>query len=157
MAADPSKKKATCLKIAIIVLAVLVVLVIAIFLLVSTAVSAPRKASEDFLAKLSDNQVEQAYNSASGQFKQEVSTDQFKTFLEQFPILTKVKTSNFDSINVENNSTARVSGIIATADGEVSPVELNLVNENDTWHVLNLNLNPQKFDSNPANNAKEAF
>ena len=135
-------KKRNWLKILGIAAIVLVVFVAGIIALVFSMGAAPMKASEKFLTQLSSNQVDQAYESASIQFKQTVTRDKFDEFLQAFPIVTKVKTPSFNAFNIENNTLATVSGTVTATDGQVSPITLQLVNENNEWRVLNFDLNP---------------
>jgi hypothetical protein len=104
--------------------------------------SAPMKASEQFLGLLSSNQIDQAYDSTSIQFRDAVSKDTFQAFLEQYPILKKEKKTSFTAFNVQNNTQATVGGTMTAADGQISPVSIQLVNENEQWRVLNIDLNP---------------
>lgn len=135
-------KKRNWLKILGIAAIVLVVFVAGIIALVFSMGAAPMKASEKFLTELSSNQVDQAYESASIQFKQTVTRDKFDEFLAAYPVVTKVKTPSFNSFSIENNTLATVSGTVTATDGQVSPITLQLVNENNEWRVLNFDLNP---------------
>ena len=138
---DSTLKKHNWLKIIGLSVLGFVVFVIAIIALVFQAGSAPMKASETFLMQLSSNQIEPAYESASIQFKQSVTKGKFLEFITSYPVLTRVEKSSFNSFNIQNDSFATVSGIIKATDGQISPINLQLVNENGAWRVLNLDLN----------------
>ncbi len=135
-------KKRNWLKILGIAAITLVVFAAGIVALVFSMGAAPMKASEKFLTELSSNRVDQAYESASIQFKQTVTREKFNEFLAAYPVVTKVKTPSFNSFSIENNTLATVSGTVTATDGQVSPITLQLVNENNEWRVLNFDLNP---------------
>ncbi len=147
-----SPKKTNWLKIILIAVAALIIFVAGIIALVFSVGSPALKASETFVVQLSSNQVDTAYDSASLQFKQVVTKEQFNAFLEQFPVLKKVQKVSFNSFTIENNF-ANVSGSITATDGQVSPINLQLVNENDQWRVLNLDLMPKAPEQNAGGNS----
>ncbi len=124
----------------------LIAMVAGIIALVFWAGGPTLKTGETFLTQLSSNQVDTAYDSGSIEFKNTVSKEQFNGFLVQFPVLTKVKSTSFNSFSIENNF-ATISGTITATDGQVAPITMQLVNENGQWRVLNLDLNPPAPDT----------
>lgn len=94
------------------------------------------QSGETFLMMLSAGKTDMAYESAAIQFKQEVSRETFDAFLKEFPIATKVKTVSFNQFSIENDIFASISGTITATDGQVSPIYMDLVKENDGWRVL---------------------
>jgi len=93
------------------------------------------KAGELFLTQLSSGKVDQAYESAAIKFKETVSKDVFNSFLKDYPIATKVKSVSFNSFSIENG-TADLQGTVTGTDGQVSPVNMRLLDENNAWRVL---------------------
>jgi hypothetical protein len=134
-------KKNIVLMVVLIVIGVFIALGIGIFALVFSIGSPALKASDTFVMQLSGNQVDSAYDSTSSLFKKTVSKDQFNGFLEQYPVLKNIKTTSFTSFSIVNDQ-ATVSGTMKTGDGLGSPITLNLVNEDGTWKVLSMDLNP---------------
>lgn len=148
--ADPQSstpKKRNWLKIILIAALGLFAFVAIIITFVFSLGSAPMKAGENFLKQLSSNQVREAYASASIQFQQSITEEQFNEFLAAFPVLTKMETVSFSAFEIENNVLATVRGTITGTDGQVAPITMQLVNENDQWRVLNLDLNPPPSSS----------
>jgi hypothetical protein len=135
-------RKTNWLKIIGLAILVFVLGIVGIIALVFQLGSAPMKAGSDFLTLLASGKTAEAYQSASIQFKQAVPEDDFQYFLESYPILTRVKTPSFNSFSVENNTFATISGTLTGTDGQVSPISIQLVNENEAWRVLNVDLNP---------------
>jgi len=74
-------------------------------------------------------------------FLTQLSSGQFDAYLANFPVLGKVKSTSFSSFKIENNF-GQAAGTITAADGQVSPIAMQFVNENGAWKVLSLDLNP---------------
>jgi flagellar basal body-associated protein FliL len=142
---QPAKKSNALLIVSISV--VVFVAMIAGFINMILSLGSPTmKASDLFLSQVAAGQIDMAYESASIQFKQEVSKADFAGFLDKHPMLKKFKSSSFNSFNIQNNF-ATVSGTITATDGQVSPIEVNLINENGAWHVEAVNLNPAAVEN----------
>ncbi len=105
------------------------------------ATSAPADEAQTFVNLISADQLEDAYDRTANQFKEVVSKDQFEEFVAQYTVLTSPSTTSFNYRSVENNL-ATMQGTITAQDGTVSPITVQLVQENDTWKVLNIDLNP---------------
>jgi len=140
-------KQNNVLKVIGIALGLFVLAVAGIIYMVFQLGSAPIKAGGEFLEKLSTGKTSEAYQSASLQFKQSVSEEDFQLFLESYPVLTRVQDTSFNSFQIENKF-ASISGIITATDGQVSPVTIQLVDENNGWKVLNIDLNPPTSSPN---------
>ena len=134
-------KKRNWIKIVIIAVVVFIAFA-ALIISCAFSMGAPvMKSGEVFLTQLSSGQVDQAYESAAAEFKQTVSREQFDAYLANFPVLGKVKSTSFSSFKIENNF-GQAAGTITAADGQVSPIAMQFVNENGAWKVLSLDLNP---------------
>ena len=145
-------KKRNWLKIILIAVVVFIAFVALIIGCVFSMGAPVMKSGEQFLTQLSSGQVDQAYESAAIQFKQTVSRDQFDQFLAGYPVMTKVKSASFNSFNIENNNFGTISGTITATDGQVSPITMQLVNENGGWKVLNMDLNPPAANTESTGN-----
>lgn len=143
-------RKTNWLKIIGLAILVFVLGIVGIIAMVFQLGSAPMKAGSDFLTLLASGKTAEAYQSASIQFKQTVQEDDFEYFLESYPILTRVKTPSFNSFSIENNTFAIITGTLTGTDGQVSPISMQLVNENEAWRVLNVDLNPPAREKDTA-------
>ena len=92
------------------------------------------------LAALRTGNIEAAYGETSKAFRESTSIDDFRRFLENYPILTKIEDHSFTGRKVENGL-GFLSGKLMTKEGGVQPVEYRLVKENDAWKILGIDLN----------------
>ncbi len=141
--ANKSEVKGTgnVVKIIAIVVGVIIVFVSGIIMLVFSMLSGVTDASNTFMDALKQGNPGIAYESTSEGFKEQGSSDDFETFVSGNPILKDIESYSFSSYNMVNDyGSAR--GTITAKDGQVSPVMLELVKENDEWKVLNIDLNP---------------
>jgi hypothetical protein len=92
------------------------------------------------LAALKAGNIEAAYAETSEAFHQATPVDKFTAFVEQFPMLKNVASHSFSSRSVENG-VGKVSGTLTSPTGGVTPVEYQLVKENEAWKILYISLN----------------
>jgi hypothetical protein len=92
------------------------------------------------LAALKAGNIEAAYAETSEAFHQATPPDKFTAFVDQFPMLRDVASHSFSSRSVEN-SVGKVSGTLTSSTGGVTPVEYQLVKENEAWKILYISLN----------------
>ena len=141
--AQSKPKKRRWLKILIIVIAAFVVLIVIAVAASYSATAAPRKATSEFFSMLSSGQVDQAYESTAGMFKQATNKGDFASVVNQFPILASGAQTTFSSWEVKTDgavTTAQLGGSITGADGTVMPLSVQLIKEQDTWKVLGFEL-----------------
>lgn len=81
--------------------------------------------------------IQSAYGETSQAFRESTSFDDFRKFVENYPILTKIEEHTFSERKVENG-VGYLSGKLITKDGGVQPVEYRLVKENDEWKILGI-------------------
>lgn len=98
--------------------------------------------ADRFFADLRSGQTERAYYETATQFQQTVTLSTFIEFMEQNPMLSHSEKAAFSYSSVQG-SVGLLNGTLTSAAGEVSPIAVQLVLENDEWKVLNLNLNPE--------------
>lgn len=134
-------KKRNWIKIILIAVAIFIGFVALIIGCVFSMGGPVMKSGESFLMMITAGKTDLAYESAAIQFKEEVSRETFDAFLAEYPILTKVKSVSFNQFSIENDVLASLSGTIVGTDGQVSPINMSLVKENDGWRVLYLDLN----------------
>ena len=92
------------------------------------------------LAALKAGNIEAAYAETSEAFHQATPIDKFTAFVGQFPMLKDVASHSFSSRSVENG-VGKVSGTLTSSTGGVTPVEYQLVKENEAWKILYISLN----------------
>ncbi|HLB59259.1 MAG TPA: DUF4864 domain-containing protein [Bdellovibrionota bacterium] len=146
----PPKKKNKVLKYFLIFVAVIAVIAAIAIVGAMLATQKPTKIAKSFLDHLSAQQLEEAYNLTSSQFKQTVPPQAFVDFLKKYPILTTPSHVAFDQRSREG-SVATVSGKITATSGESAPVTMTIVKEQDEWRVMNLSLNPEDVPRGVAN------
>ena len=83
--------------------------------------------------------IEAAYAETSIAFQQNTSIEQYKAFIERYPVLKNIADYSFSSRAVENGL-GTLKGTLTTTDGGVVPIEFKLVKENDQWKILGLSL-----------------
>lgn len=129
------------LKIIAIVAGVIVVFVAGIIMLVFSVLSGVTGASGEFMDALKNDAPGLAYEMSSTEFKEQGTSEQFEEFVKSNAILADIESYSLNSFNMENNyGTAR--GTITSKSGSVSPVLIELVNENGKWLVSGISLNP---------------
>ncbi|MFC2074735.1 DUF4864 domain-containing protein [Bdellovibrionota bacterium] len=142
MEAKRPKKKRRVLRFFAWAAGCLVVIVAITLFIAMAATSKPTKVARNFLGDLSDQQLEQAYNLTSSQFKASVPPEQFVRFTKQYPILTSPSNISFSHRSVENG-VATVAGKITSTTGDVAPITVMVIKEKDDWRVLSLSLRPE--------------
>ncbi|HLB58981.1 MAG TPA: DUF4864 domain-containing protein [Bdellovibrionota bacterium] len=138
---EAPKKKTKLPKILFITFILILAIGAGAYYLSQTITAAPTKVAENFLQKLTQQNLDEAYNLTSSQFKSAVTPDVFQQFLQQYPILTQVTTVKFSFQESDDKST-RLSGELTGKGGETAPITMVVVKEDKKWRVLNLSLNP---------------
>lgn len=125
-----------------IILAILAVIVIAIALIFYFT-SGPSNAAHEQLSALKSGNIESAYNMTSKAFQQTTSMDDYKNFVEKYPILKTYKSVSFTERKIENGL-GYISGTIENADGSQMKIEYQLVKEDDKWKIQAMQLTPME-------------
>lgn len=94
---------------------------------------------ERHLSALAGGNVEAAYAETSVAFQQSTSLEQYKAFVERYPVLKNISGHTFLERTIENG-VGTLKGKLTTPDGGVVPVEFKLVKENDAWKILGISL-----------------
>ncbi len=82
--------------------------------------------------------LEEAYYAyTSSQFQKNVSLEEFKHFVQQYPALSKNKKAHFTSWKIENNR-GYVKGTLTGEDGSTLPIEYRMVKESGQWKILSI-------------------
>ncbi len=138
---SPAKGTRNVVKIVAIVAAVILVFVAGIIMLVFSMLSGVTDASGKFMDALKNDAPGLAYEMSSTGFKEQGTSEQFEEFVKSNAVLAEIESYSLNSFNMENDyGSAR--GTITSKSGSVSPVLIELVNENNQWKVLNINLEP---------------
>lgn len=91
------------------------------------------------LTALRAGDYQTAYSLTSSEFQSTVSPEQFKVFIEQYPVLRNNADSTFNDRKIENG-TGTVKGTVTGTNGASKTVEYTLVKENGQWKILNIQL-----------------
>lgn len=137
----PAKGGSKIVKIIAIVAGVIIVFVAGIIMLVFSMLSGVTGASGKFMDALKSGDAAAAYEMSAAGFKEQGTSEQFEVFVDNNEALAEMDSYTLNSFKMENNyGSAR--GTITSKGGTVSPVLVELVNENGEWKVININLDP---------------
>jgi TolA-binding protein len=91
------------------------------------------------------------YNYTSKDFQTATSLDQFRNFIESYPVFLNNQSAHFTQRSIEHNI-GILKGALTSNDHVSTPIEYKLIKENDKWKILSIRL------LKPGNiqNAKEA-
>ena len=104
------------------------------------------------LEALREKDLSNAYNSyTSKDFQAATSFDQFKSFIEAYPVFINNQSAHFAQRAIEHNI-GTLKGNLTSQDHVTTPIEYKLIKEDGKWKILSIRL------LKPANiqNAKEA-
>ena len=127
-------------------LIIFVLFIVAIVSLAFWATSGPIKVVEEQLVYLRNNDLEGAYRLNSGDFQKATSLPRFRQFVAAYPSLAQNHQANFSSRKVENGI-GYIEGSLTAVDGSRTPVQYQLVKENDQWKILYIEMAPTGLDS----------
>lgn len=92
------------------------------------------------LAALKEEDVAQAYYGyTSTDFQAATSLDQFRDFIQAYPILTHSQSASFPQRSMQQNI-GTLKGTLTSADHLSFPVEYKLVKEDGKWKILSIRL-----------------
>lgn len=91
------------------------------------------------LAALKAGDMDAAYAETSEAFRQATPLDRFTAFVGEYPILKDHADYSFPRRSIENG-VGYVSGTLTSATGGVTPIEYQLVKENEAWKILYINI-----------------
>lgn len=99
------------------------------------------------LDALSSGDIKMAYSYNSKEFQTATSLEAYSDFVKQHPILKNFEFRSFIEINrMDNQGTAKITLKTTNSD---TPIEYQLINENDTWKIQAMEVGITV----PANNA----
>ena len=90
---------------------------------------------EKQLDLLRQGDIKAAYSLTCKDFQKATSLEQFTAFVKQYPSLSQNQGHTFTAGSIENNI-GTVKGTLTAQDGEVTPVEFQLVKEQEEWRIL---------------------
>jgi Clostripain family/Domain of unknown function (DUF4864) len=90
---------------------------------------------EKQLDLLRQGDIKGAYSLTSKDFHKATSLEQFTAFVKQYPSLSQNQGHTFSTRSIENNI-GTVKGTLTAKDGAVTPVEFQLVKEQEEWRIL---------------------
>lgn len=125
------------MKIILAILAVIVIVIALIFYFTGGL----SDAAHQQLSALKSGNIESAYNMTSKAFQQSTSMDDYKIFIDKYPILKNYKSVSFTERKIENGM-GYIAGTIENADGSQMKIEYQLVKEDDKWKIQGMQLTP---------------
>lgn len=98
------------------------------------------------LKAIHDGDIDKAYSMTSAAFKEQTSLENFKKYVEKYPILAKYKDVSFNERRVENG-TGYLNGTIEDESGAKMQIEFQLVKEENVWKIQGIRLSPAGVES----------
>ena len=87
------------------------------------------------LQAIKTGDYQKAYGYTSTHFKQKISLDEFKAFVNQYPELKKYQDTTFMSRYIKNNKYGRIDGYITLNNGKTISAEFNLIKQDGQWKI----------------------
>jgi hypothetical protein len=96
------------------------------------------------LAFMKAGNISAAYDLTSSEFKATMTLEQFTTFVNQYPVLSKNVDRTFNNREIINDK-GTISGTLKATDGTIMTVTYTFVKENGEWKIFGLQLDyPQQ-------------
>jgi TM2 domain-containing membrane protein YozV len=114
-----------------------------VFFFVTAATSGLVTTVENQLNALRADDISKAYSYTSSGYRKTTSLEQFKTFVEEKPILKDHGEVTFPSRGF-NNNTGEVTAELQNSDGGTVTVKFDLIKENNEWKIYTIKVEPQK-------------
>ncbi|MCA1559285.1 MAG: hypothetical protein LC804_03075 [Acidobacteria bacterium] len=94
------------------------------------------EASEEFLALIAKERIEEAYQSTAAGFRSQQDAATFAVTVKEIG-LTRYQSASWTNRQIQNDR-ATLEGSVTTVDGGTIPLTIALVSEGDEWRVLSL-------------------
>jgi len=94
------------------------------------------EASDEFLALIAKEQIEEAYQSTAAGFRSQQDGTTFAATVKEIG-LTRYQSASWTNRQIQNDR-ATLEGSVTTLDGGTIPLTIELVSEGDEWRVLSL-------------------
>lgn len=92
------------------------------------------------LEALRHDDISKAYSTyTSKDFKSATSLDQFRNFIQAYPVFLNNKSAHFSQRSVEHNI-AILKGYLTSTDNVTTPIEYKLTKEDGKWKILSVRL-----------------
>lgn len=124
--------------------AILVLVLVLAFSITTPAVDA----LEAHLEALKRGNIEEAYQGTSAAFRDATSLDDYRRFIDSYPVLKDVAETGFSERTVENG-VATLKGSITDSQGNSTALNAQLLQEGDAWMIQLIDL-PNPPAPNPA-------
>lgn len=106
------------------------------------------KASDQFLARISEGRIHEAYQSTASVFRSGVSEEAFAEAINRSG-LRGYASSSWHSRS-RNNDQATLEGTITTRDGREIPLTMHLIKENDDWKIIGFEIRNAGITHSPS-------
>lgn len=96
---------------------------------------------ENQINAIQHHDINRAYNLfTSNQFRQTTSFEDFKYFVDSFPVFSKNKNALFGNLDLHRNGIASIQGTLTSIDGQTLRVEYKFVKEGSQWKIVGIEL-----------------
>lgn len=108
------------------------------------------------LSALKEHDYKKAYEAfTSKDFRKETSEEEFKNFLKRNPVFLTFKTIKLPKFMVDNN-VVTLSGTFVSDDNQEFDIEYDLIEEDNTWKIIGLRINPKSKIENKEKESKKS-
>ncbi|HSX48445.1 MAG TPA: hypothetical protein VLF41_03025 [Candidatus Nanoarchaeia archaeon] len=138
---QPKKSKK---KLVLIILGIGIVIFVAIFFLISGVTDEQAKISDQFIADLQSNNVDDAYSLTATEFQQTTPKDKFKDFVAQENQFLPKNNPSVVSREISSTSGTNTTTIVSNIKGDNGSAGYHattqLVKENGKWLILSIDI-----------------
>ena len=99
-------------------------------------------AAQQELTALRAGDISKAYSYTSDKFQKSVSIDDFKKFVDHYPQLKSNVSASFRDREIHDDS-GTLKGSLTLQDGKATPIEIDVIKENNEWKIIEIILNGQ--------------
>lgn len=131
------KKISGCGLAAIIGGSVFLILLVVLALVMGVVLSATSGVSgalDDTLDLIRAGEVDAAYESTTGNFKEVTSLEMFRNYLQTYPVISQSEKAKYSEKEIENGI-ATLKGNLISPDGSRTPFVAQMVKEGDDWRL----------------------
>lgn len=155
-----SRGRASPLKLILIiigsVLAALIVYVVSIVALVFYLTAPMTNVIQNQLTALRAGNIDKAYSYMANQTKVDVTLNDFKQFMQTYPIMTTNVSASFPERKISDGE-GYAAGTLVTKEGTKTIVEYRLAKENNQWKIVAIRINKPTATQTPGKTETNAY